>query len=86
MDTDIPPQNTLAPLKEGVYVVGEHRAVLGTQLRRHYDAGLKIHAIAREIRRSYGFVHRLLAEAGTQFRPRGGAHTRRPTHHAGGTR
>ncbi|KOX10296.1 transcriptional regulator [Nocardiopsis sp. NRRL B-16309] len=55
---------------------GEDRAELAAQLKRRYDAGESIRVLADATGRSYGFVHRLLSEAGAELRGRGGA-TRR---------
>lgn len=40
--------------------------------RRYTEHRQSINQIRREIGRSYGFVHRLLVEAGVTMRPRGG--------------
>ncbi|MFM9445311.1 helix-turn-helix domain-containing protein [Streptomyces acidiscabies] len=40
------------------------------ELKRKYDAGASIRALAEETGRSYGFVHRLLSERGTLRRGR----------------
>ncbi|WP_414169171.1 helix-turn-helix domain-containing protein [Streptoverticillium reticulum] len=42
------------------------------ELRKKYDAGASIRALAEESGRSYGYVHRRLAESGVTFRSRGG--------------
>lgn len=39
---------------------------------RRYAADVPLRTIAEELGRSYGYVHRLLKEAGTPLRPRGG--------------
>ncbi|MEU0374920.1 helix-turn-helix domain-containing protein [Streptomyces sp. NPDC006283] len=41
-------------------------------LKKKYDSGTSIWALAEEKGRSYGGVHRLLADAGVTFRSRGG--------------
>ncbi len=46
-------------------------------LAEHYKAGASIPVLAEAARRSYGLIHALLAEAGTDFRPRGGPNHRR---------
>ena len=53
-------------------VRGAQRTVLVSSLVAAYIAGRSIRALAAELGRSYGFVHRLLAEAGAPLRPRGG--------------
>lgn len=54
-------------------VRGEERRQLTERVTAAYDQGRSIRDIATSIGRSYGFVHRLLAEAGVDFRTRGGA-------------
>ncbi|MFJ4800913.1 helix-turn-helix domain-containing protein [Streptomyces murinus] len=41
-------------------------------LRKKYAGGASIRNIAEEIKRSYGFVHMTLSDAGVTLRPRGG--------------
>lgn len=48
------------------------RAPLANALRRAYEAGATVRSLATDNGSSYGLTHALLAEAGTQFRPRGG--------------
>lgn len=57
-------------------VTGAARDTLARDYRIRYEAGASIRALSEESGRSYGFVHRLLGEAGVEFRSRGGA-TRR---------
>ncbi|GAA1664286.1 hypothetical protein GCM10009830_07310 [Glycomyces endophyticus] len=54
-------------------VRGDERRELTEHVTAAYDQGRSIRDIASSIGRSYGFVHRLLAEAGVDFRTRGGA-------------
>ncbi len=42
-------------------------------LKKKYDSGASIRALAEETGRSYGFVHRMLSESGVTLRGRGGA-------------
>ncbi|WP_408648640.1 helix-turn-helix domain-containing protein [Streptomonospora mangrovi] len=63
-------------LKKGTRVTGSERSELATELKRRYDEGESIRSLAASTGRSYGFVHRLLTEAGVTLRGRGGA-TRR---------
>jgi hypothetical protein len=63
-------------LKKGARITGQARDKLASDLRRKYDAGQSIRALAESSGRSYGFVHRILTESGTTLRGRGGA-TRR---------
>ena len=54
-------------------VRGDERRALTERVTAAYRQGQSIRVIASTIGRSYGFVHRLLAEAGVDFRTRGGA-------------
>jgi hypothetical protein len=63
----------VAELKKGSRVTGTERDRLATDLRRKYDAGVSIRALAATTGRSYGFVHRILSESGANLRSRGGA-------------
>jgi transposase len=54
-------------------VRGDERRELTEFVSAEYDKGKSIRDIASNIGRSYGFVHRLLAEAGIELRTRGGA-------------
>ncbi|MFJ8345100.1 helix-turn-helix domain-containing protein [Streptomyces sp. NPDC094153] len=56
-------------------LTGDERRIVATEFAQMYQAGASIRAIARQTGRSYGAVHKLLADAGVQFRPRG---ARRP--------
>jgi len=60
-------------LKKGTRVTGADRTKLATDLRKRYTAGESIRALAAATGRSYGFVHRILAESGVALRSRGGA-------------
>ncbi|ABK52913.1 transcriptional regulator [Acidothermus cellulolyticus 11B] len=60
-------------VKKGSRVTGSERERLAAELRKKYDQGLSIRALAEQTGRSYGFVHRILTESGTQLRGRGGA-------------
>jgi hypothetical protein len=55
-------------------MLGAERRALAEILKQRYVAGESIRTIARDIGRSYGCVHRLLIEAGTEFRMTGGDH------------
>jgi helix-turn-helix protein len=63
----------VAELKKGSRVTGGERDRLATDLRRKYDSGESIRALASSTGRSYGFVHRILSESGASLRGRGGA-------------
>lgn len=60
-------------LKKGSRVTGGDRDRLAADLRKKYDEGESIRALAASTGRSYGFVHRILTETGTTLRGRGGA-------------
>jgi hypothetical protein len=68
----------VAELKKGSRVTGGDRDTLSDQLKTKYAGGASIRALAEESGRSYGFVHRILSEAGAPLRGRGGA-TRKKT-------
>jgi hypothetical protein len=63
----------VAELKKGSRVTGGDRESLSGQLRKKYEGGASIRALAEEHGRSYGFVHRILSESGATLRGRGGA-------------
>jgi len=60
-------------LKKGSRVTGSDRDKLAADLKRRYDSGQSIRALAESTGRSYGFVHRMLTESGVTLRGRGGA-------------
>jgi hypothetical protein len=60
-------------LKKGTRVTGAERNKLATDLKKRYDSGESIRALANATGRSYGFVHRILTETGVALRGRGGA-------------
>ena len=63
----------MVELKKGTRVSGGERDRLAADLRRKYDGGESIRALAQSTGRSYGFVHRILSESGASLRGRGGA-------------
>ncbi len=65
--------NVAETLKKGTRVTGADRSKLATDLKKRYDAGESIRALATATGRSYGFVHRILTETGVSLRGRGGA-------------
>ncbi len=67
----------MAQLKKGSRIVGAERDKLATDLKKKYEKGESIRALAESTGRSYGFVHRVLSDSGVALRGRGGA-TRRP--------
>ncbi len=60
-------------LRKGTRVTGPDRSKLATDLKKRYDSGESIRALASATGRSYGFVHRILTETGVTLRGRGGA-------------
>jgi hypothetical protein len=60
-------------LKKGTRVTGADRTKLASDLQKRYSAGESIRALAASTGRSYGFIHRILAESGVALRSRGGA-------------
>ncbi len=54
-------------------VTGEQRAELARTLEGKYRAGASIRELASDTGRSYGFIHRVLTDAGVPLRGRGGA-------------
>lgn len=63
----------MAELTKGSRVTGDERNTLTSDLKKRYEAGASIRALAGESGRSYGFVHRILSESGATLRGRGGA-------------
>ena len=63
----------MADLKKGSRITGGERDKLAGDLRKKYDSGQSIRALAESTGRSYGFVHRILSESGVTLRGRGGA-------------
>ena len=66
----------MTSLKKGARITGSARSKLTADVSKKYVKGSSIRELAEEQGRSYGFVHRLLAESGVELRGRGGA-TRR---------
>ncbi|MCP2261535.1 hypothetical protein LX15_005261 [Streptoalloteichus tenebrarius] len=54
-------------------ITGRLRQQIAADLKKKYEKGASIRSLARSTGRSYGFVHRILSEAGVQLRGRGGA-------------
>jgi predicted transcriptional regulator len=63
----------MAVLIKGARIAGTQRVTLAKQLKQQYETGRSIRELADAHGRSYGFVHRLLSEAGVTLRGRGGA-------------
>jgi len=66
-------EEPVADLTKGRRVTGAEREKLAADLKKKYDSGTSIRALAESTGRSYGFVHRILSESGTTLRGRGGA-------------
>lgn len=60
-------------LSKGSRITGTARAKLAADLKKKYEKGQSIRALAESTGRSYGFVHRLLVDAEVTLRGRGGA-------------
>ena len=63
----------MVELAKGKRVTGGDRASLSGDLKKKYEGGASIRALAEQTGRSYGFVHRILTESGATLRGRGGA-------------
>ena len=63
----------MADLTKGRRVTGAERDKLASDLKKKYESGVCIRALAASTGRSYGFVHRILNESGASLRGRGGA-------------
>lgn len=66
-------RRTGVKLRVGARVTGSTRDKLAADLKRRYERGASIRALAESTGRSYGFVYRVLSESGVQLRGRGGA-------------
>ena len=64
-------------LKKGARITGAERDTLAGDLSKQYDKGRSIRELAESNGRSYGFIHRVLSEAGVTLRGRGGS-SRKP--------
>ncbi len=59
-------------IDRGVKLTGERRVAARRDFAARYQAGESIRSLAAGSGRSYGFVHRILTEAGVPLRTRGG--------------
>ncbi|MFG3013951.1 helix-turn-helix domain-containing protein [Streptomyces cinerochromogenes] len=59
-------------MRKGQWITGSARKELAEAFTKEYREGRTIRAIAEAHGRSYGFVHRVLTEAGVPLRARGG--------------
>ncbi|TMR88617.1 helix-turn-helix domain-containing protein [Nonomuraea basaltis] len=71
-------------IRPRVRIVGAERHQLTQLVAGRYQAGESIRVLAESIGRSYGFIHKLLEEAGVDLRHRGGDHCPRKPAPAGG--
>jgi predicted transcriptional regulator len=58
---------------KGARITGAERERLASTLRKNYEKGASLRELAERTGRSYGFVHRVLTDAGVTLRGRGGA-------------
>ena len=61
-----------SPIAEWISLVGDPD-LDAVDLKKKYEKGASIRALAESTGRSYGFVHRVLSENGVTLRGRGGA-------------
>ncbi|MFC9618383.1 helix-turn-helix domain-containing protein [Streptomyces sp. NPDC056910] len=66
-------------MDKGKRITGAERDELAAELRAAYEGGASIRGIAGSTGRSYGFVHRILTEAGVTLRGRGGDTRSKPS-------
>ncbi|MFE4519821.1 helix-turn-helix domain-containing protein [Kitasatospora sp. NPDC056783] len=59
--------------RKGSHLKGAARKKFAAKLRKNYDSGASIRALAEETGRSFALVRQLLEEAGTAIRGHGGA-------------
>ena len=62
--SDLPSRGGRGRLRKGGRVTGTQRQRLVDDLRRNYERGVTIRTLAEETGRSFGYVYRLLSEAG----------------------
>ncbi|MFF1571018.1 helix-turn-helix domain-containing protein [Streptomyces sp. NPDC058293] len=65
-------------MDKGKRITGAERHQIAAELRAAYEGGASIRSIAESTGCSYGFVHRILTEAGVTLRGRGGATRSKP--------
>jgi Helix-turn-helix domain len=64
-------------VKRAPILFGGERIRVRQEMRHAYEqGGLTVHQVAARFERSYGTTHKLLTEAGTVMRGRGGSHGR----------
>ncbi|MET7846119.1 helix-turn-helix domain-containing protein [Streptomyces sp. NPDC005356] len=65
-------------MDKGKRITGAERDQIAAELKASYEGGASIRSLADSTGRSYGFVHRILIEAGVTLRGRGGATRGKP--------
>ncbi len=68
----------IVKMGKGVTGIGAARQELGRALRARYEHGASLQVLADETGWSYGFIRRVLIEAGASLRGRGGPRGPRP--------
>lgn len=63
----------MTEVAKGARISGTERERLTKTLRKSYEKGASLRELAYQSGRSYGFVHRVLTDAGVTLRGRGGA-------------
>jgi predicted transcriptional regulator len=63
----------VADLAKGARVTATQRDKLSKDLKKKYEKGASIRALAEQTGRSYGFIHRILTGTGVTLRGRGGS-------------
>jgi hypothetical protein len=66
-------QTSAQAIVKGARITGSARTDLAADLKKRYEKGESIRALAAATGRSYGFVHRLLVDDNVALRRRGGA-------------
>ncbi len=59
-------------LPKNKHLLGPERARFAAELKQAYLNGTSIRELAEQTDRSFGWIHRMLSEAGVTFRSRGG--------------
>lgn len=65
---------TTTAVPKGKRVTGKDRDKLAAALKKKYDKGATVRQLHAETGRSFGAIQKLLEDAGTTMRPRGGRH------------
>ncbi|MFI2641717.1 helix-turn-helix domain-containing protein [Streptomyces sp. NPDC018610] len=73
-------------MDKGKQITGTAREKLAQEMKRQYEQGMSIRAVAEAHGRSYGFVHRVLSETDVPLRARGGNHPQQRLEDAGPSR